>query len=177
VAEDVARQTCPDHAQTLVLKKGRYGPYLACPLYPECKNTRRLLRGHDGKLQLETLAPLDETCPECGHPLTWKRGRFGNFVACSSYPTCRYIKKKEAREIGLACPDCGEGAVVERKGRWGRPFYGCRRYPACRFSAHHKPIAETCPDCGRAFLLEKETKKEGRVVYCGNEACHYRRAA
>jgi DNA topoisomerase-1 len=177
VAEDVARQTCPDHAQTLVLKKGRYGPYLACPLYPECKNTRRLLRGSDGRLQLETLAPLDETCPECGHPLTWRRGRFGNFVACSSYPTCRYIKKKEAREIGLACPECGEGAVVERKGRWGRSFYGCRRYPTCRFTAHHRPIGEACPDCGRAFLLEKETKKEGRVVYCGNEACHYRRAA
>ena len=67
--------------------------------------------------------------------------------------------------------------MVERKGRWGRFFYGCRRYPECRFTAYHKPIPEPCPDCGRAFLLEKETKKEGKVVYCSNEACHFKRAA
>ncbi len=97
-------------------------------------------------------------------------GRFGPFIACSNYPTCKYIKKKEAREIGLLCPDCGQGQVVERKGRWGRFFYGCRRYPECKFTAYHKPIAEPCPDCGRPYLLEKETKKEGKVVFCGNES-------
>ena len=68
------------------------------------------------------------------------------------------------------------GQVVERKGRWGRFFYGCRRYPECKFTAYHRPIAEACPDCGRAYLLEKETKKEGKVVFCGNESCHYKQA-
>ncbi|HET9316563.1 MAG TPA: type I DNA topoisomerase [Vicinamibacteria bacterium] len=175
--EDVAKEVCPNDSQPLVLKKGRYGPFLACTNYPDCKVTKRLVRGEGGKLQVEQLPPIDEKCPECGKDLTWRRGRFGPFIACSNYPDCKYIKKKEAREIGLTCPECGQGQVVERKGRWGRFFYGCRRYPECRFTAYHKPIPEPCPDCGRAFLLEKETKKEGKVVYCSNEACHFKRAA
>lgn len=175
--ETVASEVCPKHSQPMVLKKGRFGPFLACPSYPECKETKRLVRGEGGKLQVEQLAPIDESCPECGSPLTWRRGRFGPFIACSNYPTCKYVKKKESREIGLLCPDCGQGQVVERKGRWGRFFYGCRRYPECRFTAYHKPIAEPCPDCGRPYLLEKETKKEGKVVFCGNEACHFKRQA
>ena len=177
--EDVAKEVCPlDPAHgPMVLKKGRYGPFLACPNYPECKATKRLVRGAEGKLQVEALKPIDENCPECGKPLMWRRGRFGPFIACSDYPNCKYIKKKEAREIGLLCPECGQGQVVERKGRWGRSFYGCKRYPECKFTAYHLPIAEPCPDCGRPYLLAKETKKEGKVIYCGNEACHYKREA
>jgi len=177
--EDVAKEVCPvDPAHgAMVLKKGRYGPFLACPNYPDCKATKRLVRGAEGKLQVEALKPIDENCPECGKPLMWRRGRFGPFIACSDYPNCKYIKKKEAREIGLLCPECGQGQVVERKGRWGRSFYGCKRYPECRFTAYHLPIAEPCPDCGRPYLLAKETKKEGKVIYCGNEACHYKREA
>jgi DNA topoisomerase I len=175
--EDVAKEVCSNDQQPMVLKKGRFGPFLACTNYPECKVTKRLIRGEGGKLQVEQLPAIDEKCPECGKDLTWRRGRFGPFIACSNYPDCKYIKKKEAREIGFTCPECGQGQVVERKGRWGRFFYGCRRYPECRFTAYHKPIPEPCPDCGRAFLLEKETKKEGKVVFCGNEACHFKRAA
>jgi len=151
--EDVAKEVCPmDPAHgTMVLKKGRYGPFLACPNYPECKATKRLVRGAEDKLQVEALKPIDENCPECAKPLMWRRGRFGPFIACSDYPNC--------------------------KGRWGRSFYGCKRYPECRFTAYHLPIAEPCPDCGRPYLLAKETKKEGKVIYCGNEACHYKREA
>jgi DNA topoisomerase-1 len=175
--DDAAKEVCPVDAQPMVLKKGRYGPFLACSRYPECKSTRRLVRGEGGKLQVEVEKPIDEKCPECGSALTWKRGRFGPFIACSRYPDCKYIKKKEARDIGLVCPDCNQGQVVERKGRWGRFFYGCRRYPDCRFTEYHKPIAEPCPECGRSYLLEKETKRDGRVIFCGNESCHYKRQA
>jgi len=175
--EDVLSATCPKDSLPMILKKGRYGPFLACSRYPECKETRKLVRGEGGKLQVEQLAPIDEKCPECGSDLMWRRGRFGPFIACSNYPACKYIKKKEARKIGLTCPECNEGEVVERKGRWGRSFYGCSRYPECRFTAYHRPISEACPDCGRTYLLEKETKKEGHVVFCGNDACHYKRAA
>ena len=177
VHEDVAKAVCAKDGQPMALKKGRFGPFLACSRYPECKETKRLVRGEGGKLQVEVLAPIDEKCPDCGNDLMWRRGRFGAFIACSNYPTCKYIKKKEAREIGLLCPDCGQGQIVERKGRWGRFFYGCRRYPECKFTAYHKPIPEPCPDCGRPFLLEKETKKEGKVVFCANEACHFKRDA
>ncbi len=175
--EDVAKETCSKDGQPMVLRKGRFGPFLACSLYPECKTTKRLVRGEGGKLQVEKLAPIEEKCPDCGSDLMWRRGRFGAFIACSNYPTCKYIKKKEAKEIGLLCPECSQGQVVERKGRWGRSFYGCRRYPECKFTAYHRPISEPCPDCGRPYLLEKETKKEGKVVFCGNEACHYKREA
>ena len=177
VHEDVAGTTCPKDGEPMILKKGRYGPFLACSKYPDCKETRRLVRGEGGKLQVEQLKPIDEKCPECKNDLMWRRGRFGPFIACSNYPDCKYIKKKEAKKIGLTCPECHEGEVVERKGKWGRSFYGCTRYPDCKFTAYHRPIAETCPDCGRPYLLQKETKKEGKVVFCANEECHYKRAA
>ena len=177
--EAVAAEVCPvDPAHgPMVVKRGRFGPFLACSAYPECKATKRLVRGEGGKLQVEAVQVIDETCPTCGKPLAWRRGRFGRFIACSDYPACKYIKKKEAREIGLLCPECGQGQVVERKGRWGRAFYGCKRYPECKFTAYHRPVSEPCPDCGRGYLLEKETKKEGKVIFCGNEACHYKREA
>jgi len=177
VHEDVAKEVCPKDGEPMVVKKGRFGPFLACTKYPDCKTTKRLVRGEGGKLVVETLAPIDEKCPDCGNDLMWRRGRFGAFIACSNYPNCKYVKKKEAKEIGLLCPDCGQGQVVERKGRWGRSFYGCRRYPECKFTAQNKPIAEPCPDCGRPYLLEKETKKEGKVIFCGNVECHYKREA
>ncbi len=174
--EEIAKEVCPRDGQAMVLKKGRFGPFLACLNYPECKSTKRLVRGENGKLQVEKLAPLDEACPVCTKPLMWRRGRFGTFIACSDYPTCTYIKKNEPRDIGMQCPECGTGRVVERKGRWGRFFYGCSRYPQCRFTAQNKPIAQPCPSCGRAFLLEKETKKEGRFLFCGNEGCAFKQA-
>jgi DNA topoisomerase I len=177
VHEDVLKELCPKDGQPMVVKKGRFGPFLACTNYPECKTTKRLVRGASGKLEVEKLAPIEEKCPECGNDLMWRRGRFGPFIACSNYPECKYIKKKEAKEIGMSCPECGQGAVVERKGRWGRSFYGCKRYPECKFTAYNRPLSEPCPDCGRAWLLEKETKKEGKVVFCSNESCHFKRQA
>jgi DNA topoisomerase-1 len=161
----------------MALKQGRFGPFLACAHYPECKQTRRLVPGKEGRLEVEQQPPLDEKCPVCTRPLAWRRGRYGPFAACSDYPTCKYIKKKDAREIGLLCPDCGEAQVVERKGRWGRFFYGCRRYPECRFTVHDLPVAEPCPECGRAYLLRKETKKRGTLTFCGDEGCGYQKAA
>ena len=177
VPEYVPNEVCPKDGEILVLKSGRFGPFLACSHYPECKETRRLVRDDLGKLQVEVLAPIEEKCPDCGNHLLWRRGRFGAFIGCSNYPTCKYIKKKETKEIGLLCPECNQGQIVERKGRWGRSFYGCKRYPECRFTAYHRPIPEPCPDCARPYLLEKETKKEGKVVFCGNEACNFKRPA
>jgi DNA topoisomerase I len=82
VHDDVAGAVCPKDGQPMVLKKGRFGPFLACSRYPECKETRRLVRGEGGKLQVEVLAPIDEKCPQCGSALMWRRGRYGPFVAC-----------------------------------------------------------------------------------------------
>ena len=107
----------------------------------------------------------------------WRRGRFGPFIACSDYPNCKYIKKKEAREIGLTCPECGRGPGGGAQGPLGPLLLRLQALPRVQVHGLQQAPAEPCPDCGRAYLLEKETKKEGKVVFCGNEACHYKRAA
>ena len=176
VSEEALAQPCPEHAEMLIPRKGRFGFFLACPKYPECKVTKKLVRGAEGRLELEKLKPIEnEFCPECKKPLAWRKGRFGNFIACSDYPTCKYIKKKEAKDIGLLCPECHEGQIVERKGRFGKPFYGCRRYPLCKFTAYHRPIAEPCPKCAKPYLLQKETKKHGWLIACSDDECGYER--
>ena len=175
-SEEALSQPCPEHGEMLVPRKGRFGFFLACPKYPDCKVTKKLVRGSDGTLELEKLRPIEnEFCPECRKPLAWRRGRFGNFIACSDYPSCKYIKKKEAKEIGLLCPECHEGQIVERKGRFGKSFYGCRRYPKCKFTAYHRPIAEPCPKCAKPYLLEKEMKRQGWVVACADDECGFER--
>jgi ssDNA-binding Zn-finger/Zn-ribbon topoisomerase 1 len=120
-------------------------------------------------------------CPTCGAGLARRPGRYGPFVGCSRYPACRYVRKNAAG-TGVRCPACHEGEVVAREAAKtreaaakGRRFYGCSRYPKCRFTETHRPLAESCPACGRSYLLEREAKAEGRVVYCGSGDCTYHR--
>jgi DNA topoisomerase-1 len=119
--------------------------------------------------------PVAGTCPQCGGALVRRSGRHGPLVGCCRYPACRYIQRKEARAVGVACPECHQGEVVERPGRNDRVFYGCSRYPACRFTSSRRPVAESCPECGRPYLLESTTKREGRRLVCVNKACQKRR--
>lgn len=107
-----------------------------------------------------------EVCPECGSPLVKRTGRYGEFVACSNYPECKYIKKeaKELKEI-MECPECHEGKIVERKTKKGKIFYGCSRYPKCKFALWDKPIPEFCPVCNHVFVEKNGTKK------CSNPDC------
>jgi len=95
-----------------------------------------------------------EVCPECGSPLVLRKGRFGEFTACSNYPTCKYVKKevKEVKEI-MDCPLC-DGKIVERTTKKGKVFYGCNHYPTCKFASWDKPIEGKCPTCG-GYLVEK----------------------
>jgi DNA topoisomerase-1 len=118
--------------------------------------------------------PLEEKCPDCGNHLVRKHGRYGEFIACSSYPKCKYVKKQT---IGIHCPekDCA-GELIVRRTRFGKTFYGCSRYPDCKFTAWDKPVLEPCPSCGSPILLDKVTKKSGPIRYCPNEACKYERA-
>ena len=163
-------EKCPKCGKPMVLRKGRFGPFIACSGYPECKTTRRIQMSESGKVESKPERILDETCPKCGKQLVVKHGRFGEFTACSNYPECRYTKQKE---VGVPCPKDG-GRVVERRSKRGRTFYGCDNYPACDFVVWNKPIARACPKCKAAYLLEKKTKKEGEFVYCGNEACDFK---
>ncbi len=155
---------CENCGRPMVLKKGRFGQFYACSGYPDCKTTKQI-----GGEQRKDVA-LEEKCPQCDSNLVQKFGRYGEFIACSNYPKCKYVKQKT---IGVPCPNCSQGEVVERRSKRGKTFYGCNRYPECDFVAWGKPIAEKCPDCGSSYLIEKYLKA-GPVAQCPNAECKYK---
>jgi DNA topoisomerase-1 len=109
--------------------------------------------------------PIGEACPECGHDLVIRFGRFGKFIGCSNYPECRYTRPLLVK-TGVTCPQCRQGELVERRSRRGRTFYGCERYPDCDFSTWQRPIAVPCPDCGS--LLTQAGKDKARCTNCSH---------
>jgi DNA topoisomerase-1 len=154
---------CENCGRVMVLRNGPWGPYMACPGYnedPPCKTVRRLHQ----KQQQKPPQPLDEKCPKCGEQLVLRNGQYGEFVSCSAYPKCKYIKQNT---IGVKCPVCHEGDIVEKKARRGNLFYGCSEYPKCTFTANNKPVEKKCPECGSPYLLEK-TLKSGVYLVCPN---------
>ncbi|HSF99730.1 MAG TPA: type I DNA topoisomerase [Vicinamibacterales bacterium] len=166
-------ETCENCGRPMATRRGRFGPFLACTGYPECKTTRKIITGKQGVSAAKPDQVLDEQCPNCGKNLVIKQGRFGEFTACTGYPSCKYVKLKTT---GVKCPK-DEGDIVERKSRRGKVFYGCANYPKCDFTLWNKPIAEPCPKCGWTFLTEKITKRHGRQLLCSNEECDYLRTA
>ncbi len=165
LTEQDAEEYCENCGRPMVLKKGRFGTFFACSGYPDCKTTKQI-----GGTQKKSDVPLDEKCPTCGNNLVLKNGRFGEFTACSQYPTCKFVKQKT---IGVACPNCSQGEVVERRSKRGKTFYGCNRYPECDFVAWGKPLNEKCPDCGSSYLIEKWLKA-GPVAQCPNPECKHK---
>jgi DNA topoisomerase-1 len=166
LTEQDAEEYCENCGRPMVLKKGRFGTFFACSGYPDCKTTKQI-----GGEQKKSDVPLDEKCPQCGNNLVLKHGRFGEFTACSNYPTCKYVKQKT---IGVPCPNCSQGEVVERRSKRGKTFYGCNRYPECDFVAWGKPLNEKCPNCGSPYLVEKWLKAGG-VAQCPNAECKFKR--
>ncbi|HSB76845.1 MAG TPA: type I DNA topoisomerase, partial [Terriglobales bacterium] len=167
--ETSQEEYCENCGRPMVLKRGRFGQFMACTGYPECKTTRRLDQGR----KVPDI-PLDETCPQCGRNLVLRHGRYGEFTSCSGYPDCKYVKQNF---IGVKCPECKTGEVVEKRARRkGNTFYGCSNYPKCKFTSASRPIAEKCPKCGSEYLVEK-TLKVGPVISCPNKECDYERPA
>jgi DNA topoisomerase-1 len=153
-----------------VLKRGRFGQFMACSGYPDCKTTRRLDQG-----KKVPDIPLEEKCPECGRNMILRHGRYGEFTSCSGYPDCKYVKQNF---IGMKCPDCKDGELVEKRARKrGNSFYGCSRYPKCKFTSAYRPIPEKCPKCKHEYLVQKPFLKSGPVIACPNEECDYEREA
>ena len=163
-----AEEYCENCGRLMVLKRGRFGQFMACTGYPDCKTTRRLDQG-----KKVPDIPLDELCPKCGRNMMIRHGRYGEFTSCSGYPECKYVKQNF---IGVKCPECKDGDLVEKKARKGNTFYGCSNYPKCKFTSAYKPIAEKCPRCGSEYLVEKNLKA-GPVIACPNKECDYERPA
>ncbi len=173
---EITCDKCGQH--TMVIKWGRNGEFLACPGYPDCKNTMNFRQEEDGTIVpvKEEEIPVTDLCPKCNAPMVMKRGRFGKFIACSRYPDC---DGKRQVSIGVDCPKGCGGFITEKRSRFGKNFYGCsnwKRDGGCDFVSWDKPRNEPCPQCGSAFLVDKYTKRDGAQVACPNKECGYRRA-
>jgi len=156
---------CENCGKVMVMRRGLFGPFMACPDYnadPPCKTFRKLSQ----KQQQKPPEPTGEDCPECGKALVLRQGAYGEFVSCSGYPKCKYVKQNLIE--GLKCPKCGEGGVVERKARRGNLFWGCTNYPKCDFTSNYKPVAKKCPECGSPYLVEK-VLRTGVYLECPNK--------
>jgi DNA topoisomerase-1 len=164
---------CEKCGKPMVLKRGRFGEFMACSGYPECRNTKKIVKSAQDVTVKQDI-PLNEDCPSCGKKLAIKHGRFGEFTACSDYPTCKYIKLKST---GVRCGKAGcSGEIVERKSKRGKTFYGCSNYPDCDFVLWNKPLPDPCPECNWPFTLMKTTKRSGTIRFCNNRDCDFKEA-
>ncbi len=171
---EIENTTCDECGSPMKLRQSRTGStFLGCTAYPKCRNVVNVAVA-GGKAEARPDEPTGEPCPRCGSPLVRRHGRFGAYVSCSNYPTCKYKPPKPIRDTGVRCPKDG-GIIAERRGRF-RPFYGCVNYPNCDFSLSVRPVPEECPKCGNPYLLLRE-RKAGAVLACDRPGCGFEKAA
>ena len=161
LTEESTDQVCEKCGSPMIIKLGRFGKFLACSNYPDCKNTKQI--GDDGKV--EEPETTDEVCEKCGKPMVVKQGRFGKFLGCSGYPDCRNIKPI-VKSTGVKCPECGKGEIVEKKSKKGKTFFACNQYPDCKFALWNKPTGSECSSCGSLMVYGK-----GGEEVCSNKEC------
>lgn len=165
LTEQATDQTCEKCGQPMVIKMGRFGKFLACSGFPDCKNTKQLDANGDVEKPQET----NEKCDQCGAPMVVKQGRFGKFLGCSKYPECKTIKRIE-NKTGVKCPQCGKGDIVEKRSRKGRTFYSCNKYPDCKYALWSKPTGEKCPQCENLIVFGKNG-----TAKCSNQDCKFQK--
>jgi DNA topoisomerase-1 len=173
---------CQECGKPLHIKIGKNGHFLACSGYPDCKYSSDYTRDEKGNVQAVAPAAAettDKVCAKCGKPMVLKRGRYGDFLACSGYPDCKNTLSLSvngaAKSTGVKCPQdgCG-GDVLEKTSKRGTVFYGCSRYPDCSFATWDKPVDRPCPACGATFLVERSTKRQGTLHLCLNPDCGFK---
>ncbi len=160
IADEVSDEKCDLCGRQMVIKYGPHGRFLACPGFPECRNTKPYFE------------KTGVSCPKCGKDIVMKKtkkgrkyGPHGRFLACPGFPECRNTKPY-FEKTGVSCPKCGKD-IVMKKTKKGRKYYGCIDNPECDFMVWQKPTAEKCPKCG-SILLEK-----GNKLVCMEEQCGY----
>lgn len=170
VATEIKCEKC---GSPMVVRYGRTGEFLACSGYPECKHTRNFKRAQDGSIEVtvDDIETTGHVCKKCGKPMVKKKGKYGEFLACSGYPECRNTMPIPT---GVGCPKdgCG-GDLVQKATRRGKVFYGCSKYPACDFATWDKPVNQECPSCGAPYLLEKKTRGGDVQLVCPEKGCSF----
>ncbi|MBQ8414117.1 MAG: type I DNA topoisomerase [Clostridia bacterium] len=161
---------CDRCGSRMIYKNGRYGKFLACPKYPECKCTKAIDKNGNVATEEEKAPELAGfKCELCGGEMVIRNGRYGSFYACINYPTCTFTKQK-VTETGVSCPKCSS-RILARHGKGKMLFYSCERYPECDFSTWDMPLNEKCPDCGAPLYYRKSRKS----VICKEKNCSYKR--
>lgn len=162
VEKNIEKIICDKCGGEMDIKIGRYGKYLACTNYPDCKNIKSL---KEIAAQNQEPEYTGEKCEKCSARTVYRQGKFGRFIGCERYPDCDFVKNIT---LGVSCPKCKDGDVVERKSRRGRLFYGCSRYPDCDFVSWYKPIPQPCPNGDSDYLEKRYTAKKGNYLKCPN---------
>ena len=164
--EEETGESCELCGNPMVIKSGRYGRFMACKGYPECKNTKPVESPEEKAIRELVSEDVDEFCDKCERPMAVKTGRNGRFLACTGYPECKNAKPLP---VGVVCPDCGNDLVERKqKGKNGRTFYSCLGYPECKFAAN--PLPQPCPDCGKLLVTRGRGRRNAR---CLDEACGF----
>jgi DNA topoisomerase-1 len=173
-ASELENTLCDECGSPMKLRVSRTGStFLGCTAYPKCRNVVNVAIA-GGKAEAKPDEPTGQMCPESGHPLVRRYGRYGAYVACSGYPECKYKPPKPVKDTGVRCPKDG-GVIAERRGRF-RPFYGCVNYPNCDFTLSARPVPEKCPQCGNSYVLLRE-RKAGNVLACDKGGCGFEKPA
>ena len=159
--DETTEITCEKCGHFMLRRTGKFGKYLACSNYPECRNIIS-----ESKEEISAVR-----CPKCGENMIVKSGKFGKFLACPSYPDCKTtmsMPSDEEPKLAGKCPDCG-AAMMVRKSKKGKVYYSCSGYPDCKFMSWDIPTGDKCPDCGGAIV-----KTARGSVKCDNKDCSYR---
>ena len=160
VEDKVEKIYCDVCGSEMEIKVGRYGKYLACTNYPNCKNIKSFREIAAASKEPEYTG---ETCEKCGSRTVYREGKFGRFIGCERYPECDFVKNIT---LGISCPKCKQGEVVERKSKRNKVFYGCSRYPNCDFVSWYKPVAQACPNGDSDYMLQRYSVKKGNYLKC-----------
>ncbi len=163
---DIVCELC---GSKMIIKNGRFGKFAACPNYPKCKNTKTLDK-NGNVTENTTVEKADFSCELCGADMVLRKGKFGDFYACSNYPKCKNTKTIEAK-VGISCPKCGAD-IVKKQTKSKKQFYSCSQYPLCDFSTWDTPTNKKCPKCSD-MVLEKKNKVQ-HYFYCNNKKCDYK---
>lgn len=166
-------EKCPLCGKQLVVRLGRYGKFIACTGYPECKymaKTKDAASKENETTELEVVE--GRKCPQDEGILVVRNGRYGKFISCKNYPKCKYIENINNNDDGnslkeqVTCPECKTGSIVAKKNRYGNWFYACNNYPSCKTLFNHPVINEECSNCHYPVLMHKVTKKNGDEYVC-----------
>ena len=160
--------SCPACGGEMVIRFGRAGKFLACRNYPGCRHTANFRETPEGGVELAPDEEAGVACDKCGKAMVVRRWKGSRYIACSGYPGCR---NSRPYGIGVKCPECGEGEMVERASRAGKMFYSCSRYPGCRFASWSRPVEGPCPICGYPAMAEKARKGGKTEIVCLRKGC------